>query len=362
MESSLTVQTSSGNYVVTVGAGIRKKISSYLPKSYESIYIVSDQKVADLYMEDVKANFPSFQQVESYVVPNGEASKNIDQYYQLITDALEKGLNRHSLVIALGGGVIGDLVGFFASTFMRGIDFVQMPTTILAHDSSVGGKVGINHAYGKNLIGSFYPPVAVIYDVETLTSLPQREVRSGYAEVVKHGFLRDSAFLTDVIRTDLNKPLSQQTLKEHLLQGIQVKAEVVEKDERESHHRMFLNLGHTLGHALESELGYGVWTHGEAVAVGMLFALKVSEKTFEVKLSYQELLQWLKHNNYPLSLPDVKVASLLEKMKKDKKSRDNHVQMVLLKQIGEPIIQKMDEGSLCRDLEDFLGELVQQND
>ncbi|WP_267128987.1 3-dehydroquinate synthase [Radiobacillus deserti] len=342
---------------MTAGTGIRKQVIKYLPKSYESIYIVSDQTVADLYLEDIKKQFAS-NQVDSYVVPSGEASKSIDQYYELITDALEKGLNRHSLVIALGGGVVGDLVGFFASTFMRGIDFVQMPTTILAHDSSVGGKVGINHALGKNLIGSFYPPVAVIYDVETLKSLPLREVRSGYAEVVKHGFLEGESFFRDVIRADLTKPLDERTLTKHLLQGIQVKAAVVERDERESYHRMFLNFGHTLGHALESELGYGTWTHGEAVAIGMLFALKVSQRTFRVDLPYEAYYEWIKTNGYPTVLPPLKAESLINKMKKDKKTKNKQIQMVLLKAVGHPVIQQMEEEFLYNQLKDFLGELV----
>ncbi len=170
-------------------------------------------------------------------------------------------MDRQSLIIALGGGVVGDAAGFAAATFMRGVGFIQMPTTILAHDSSVGGKVAINHEQGKNLIGSFYPPDAVIYDIQTLHTLSKQEVRSGYAELVKEALLADANFFQELMSQRLSS-LTNRQLAEHLTKGIRIKSTIVEQDERESSVRKFLNLGHTLGHALEAMLGYGKWTHG----------------------------------------------------------------------------------------------------
>src|SRR5690625_1827537 len=270
--AQLTVQSSSHEYNIFIGENIRHQLKQYIHKDYSSIMIVTDEHVAKLYLHDIKGNFGS-DQVFQVIIPNGEQSKGIDTYYKLQTEAIQNGLDRHSLIIALGGGVVGDLAGFVAATFLRGVDYIQIPTTILAHDSSVGGKVAINHQLGKNLIGSFYPPRAVIYDVETLQSLEIHEVRSGYAELVKEAFISDPKLVKELLETRLTE-LSNETLATHLQQGIKVKADIVEADERESGVRMYLNLGHTLAHALEAELGYGELTHGEAVAIGMLLDRK----------------------------------------------------------------------------------------
>src|SRR5690625_3186368 len=192
--NELTVHSSTNTYKVVIKEKVRFRINEYLLKKYSSILIITDDHVANLYLDDVKQSLTNYN-VYSSVVPHGEASKTIKTYYSLQTDALKNGLDRHSLIIALGGGVVGDLAGFVAATFMRGIDYIQVPTTILAHDSSVGGKVAINHELGKNMIGNFYPPVAVLYDVETLNSLGKSEVRSGYAELIKEAFIADDLFL-----------------------------------------------------------------------------------------------------------------------------------------------------------------------
>src|SRR5690625_191966 len=268
---TLTVKSSTNEYNVYIGQQIRHQLTDYLSDHYTAILIITDESVAKLYLDDILNNF-SNNHVYQTTIKAGEASKNIHTYHQLQTDALSYGLDRQSLIIALGGGVVGDLAGFVAATFMRGIDYVQIPTTILAHDSSVAGKVAINHDLGKNLIGSFYPPTAVIYDVETLASLPVREIRSGVAEIVKEGLIADPELFEHLIAIDLEH-LDMEKLSEYLLKGIHVKANIVERDERESGERKYLNLGHTLAHAIEAEYKYGQITHGEAVAIGLLFAM-----------------------------------------------------------------------------------------
>lgn len=355
--NEITIQTSTNQYDVMIGKGLRHQILDFSPKLYSQVLIITDSNVEPLYLADVIEAVKDAYPVSYSVVPAGEGSKSIQMYYDLMTDAIETGLDRKSLVIALGGGMIGDLAGFVAATFMRGIDFIQVPTTILAHDSSVGGKVAINHPEGKNLIGNFYPPVAVIYDVETLHTLSDREVRSGYAEVVKHSLIHSSSFWDQINQIELTESLNEEALTDVLLKGIKVKAEVVEQDERESNIRQFLNFGHTLGHALESELGYGTITHGEAIAIGMLFAIRVSEKTYQIELPYQEVYKWFLKNDYPLQLPNLSIDKLIDRMRRDKKSNNQIVTMVLLKNIGEPTIEKLDDQKLHVWLKDFIQEL-----
>ncbi|GAE91367.1 3-dehydroquinate synthase [Gracilibacillus boraciitolerans JCM 21714] len=351
------ITTSTNQYNVFVGNGIIENLADYLPKEYQNIMIITDSIVHELYTEDVRKYLPQSAQVSVSVVPAGENSKSIEQYYHLLTEAIKNNLDRKSLIVALGGGVIGDLAGFVAATYMRGIDFVQVPTTILAHDSSVGGKVAINHPEGKNLIGNFYPPQAVIFDTDTLKTLPNIEKRSGYAEVIKHGFISNEAFLEDVLETDITTDIPPMKLNDHLQKGIAVKADIVEKDEKEANIRKFLNFGHTLGHAIESELGYGNITHGEAVAIGMLFAIEVSEATYRISLPYQAYYHWLSANQYPLSLPPLSVQNLINRMKKDKKSENAMVQMVLLKEVGSPVTETISDQDLTNLLDNFLGKL-----
>ncbi|GGB33468.1 3-dehydroquinate synthase [Lentibacillus populi] len=353
----LFVQTSTHPYFIYTEEDIRFSITELLPKNYSSYFIITDDVVAKLYLDDCLQNFSQDQQVAHSIIPHGEQTKSVDTYYQLLTDALSYGLDRQSLIIALGGGVVGDIAGFVAATFMRGVDYIQMPTTILAHDSSVGGKVAINHELGKNLIGSFYPPKAVIYDTATLTTLAAREVRSGYAELMKEALIRDESFFHDLLGTSL-AALTNDQLVSHLQSGMAIKAEIVEADERESGIRKHLNLGHTLGHALEAELGYGKLTHGEAVAIGMLFALRVSEKLFSINLPYDELYNWLEQNHYPLTLKRLNPDLLLRKMKSDKKSVHNKVHMVLVKQIGQIQDVEVPDQDLALLLDTFLRELV----
>lgn len=355
--NQITIQTSTNQYDVSIGKGIRHRVLDFLTKKYSQIFIITDSNVEPLYLDDVINALKDSYSVNYSVVPAGESSKSIRIYYDLMTEVIQAGLDRESLIIALGGGMIGDLAGFVAATFMRGIDFIQMPTTILAHDSSVGGKVAINHSEGKNLIGNFFPPMAVVYDVETLHTIPFTEVRSGYAEIVKHSLIHNQSFWDQIKQIELTESQNDAELSDVLLKGIGVKAKIVEQDERESNIRQFLNFGHTLGHALESELGYGAITHGEAIAIGMLFALQVSEATYQVKLPYQEIYHWFSKNDYPLQLPNLSIEKLVDRMRKDKKAKSQKVTMVLLKAIGEPTIEQLDDQKLHLWLEDFIQEL-----
>lgn len=352
---TLKVKASSHEYNVTIGHETRFRVHELLKKSYTSIMIITDNVIEPLYLDDIKKSLSEFK-VYTYILPSGEAEKSIENYYKIQTKALEYGLDRNSLFVALGGGVVGDLTGFVAATYMRGIDFIQIPTTVLAHDSSVGGKVAINHELGKNMIGAFYPPQAVIYDIDTLKSLSQAELRSGYAEIIKEAFISDSDFLTELLEVSLHQ-LTDEQLSEHLYKGIKIKADIVEADERESNVRKYLNLGHTLSHAIESELGYGKITHGEAVAIGIIFALRLSEAMFNKNLQTETYINWLKTNEYPLNLPELKTKDLIDRMKSDKKTKNQIIQMVLLNDIGDPCVQDVSDDYLINHLDNFLKEL-----
>lgn len=355
---TITIKTSTHDYDVSIGKGLRFQLKTFIPNTHSHVYIISDSNVAPLYLDDVINHLSSTYKVSYTIVPAGEGSKNSRLYFDVMTELIDSGLDRHGLIIALGGGMIGDLAGFVAATYMRGVDFLQMPTTILAHDSSVGGKVAINHPAGKNLIGAFYPPVAVVYDVDTLHTIPFTEIRSGYAEIAKHSMIHHPPFWNTIQSVQLGEQLNDEALMRDLLQGIRVKANIVELDEKESNIRQFLNFGHTLGHALEAELGYGVLTHGEAVAIGMLFALEVSEKTFQVDLPRTAFFQWLERNNYPLSLPKITTQTLINRMKRDKKSKNDTITMVLLEELGKPVMVDMDETRLSQWLDEFMRKMV----
>ncbi len=351
----LDVHTATHDYVITIDEGLLPQLENLLGADYSAIFVITDDQVAPLYLENVLKGLPE-QKTYHAIIPSGERSKSIDMFYTLQTEMIQLQLDRHSVIIALGGGVVGDLAGFVAATFMRGIDYVQVPTTILAHDSSVGGKVAINHELGKNMIGHFYPPKAVIYDVATLASLPFKEIRSGYAELVKEAYISDSAFLQQLLSMHL-QPLNRDALKDHLYEGMHIKAEIVEKDEREANIRMFLNFGHTLAHAIETELGYTKVAHGEAVAIGMLFALHLSEQTYEKDLHYTSYFAWMLRNEYPVSLFDINPKALLNHMKRDKKATSQQIKMVLLKEIGQPEIVNLTDEQILQALQRFEMEL-----
>ncbi|PYZ94513.1 3-dehydroquinate synthase [Salipaludibacillus keqinensis] len=349
MKPSLTITSESHAYPVYIHQGLRHStyelIEQSLMKPASAYMIIADETVADLYLRDVLASFPDNRKPSVALVPSGEASKSLDKYEELLTKTLEARLDRQSVIIALGGGVTGDLAGFVAASYMRGIRFVQLPSTLLAHDSSVGGKTGINHPLGKNLIGAFHPPSAVVYDSEMLMTMPEKEWRSGFAEVVKHGFIADPPFLQWLQE---NVPsfssCSLDTINELLKRSIAVKAKIVQEDEREQGVRAYLNFGHTLAHSIEAESGYGTITHGEAVAIGMVFALKLSEQVYDIDLQYADTIRYMESLGYHLSIPNqCDSHELLNRMKIDKKTHNQKVHYVLLKELGRPELVPVDD-------------------
>lgn len=272
----VNIHTSTKSYPVYIGKGAIQQLRDIIldaEESYTSIMVITDETVAKYHLDSFHEH-TALEGIVEKIVPSGEQAKTFDVYNDCLSSALENKLDRKSLIISFGGGAVGDLAGFVAATYMRGIRFIQVPTTILAHDSAVGGKVAVNHPLGKNMIGAFHQPEAVIYDLDFLQTLPEHEVRSGFAEVIKHSLISDENFyywLREEIQS-LDKMNDSKLLK-FLTKGIQVKGSVIAEDEKETGIRAFLNFGHTLGHAIEAEAGYGKVTHGAAVAIGMLFAL-----------------------------------------------------------------------------------------
>lgn len=346
----LTIHAKSHAYDVLVERGIRHKVGEFIKDRYASVLVITDDSVAEYYLDDIKKSLNGVADIHTAVVPQGESSKSMSQYEHLLNSCVEAELDRKSLIIALGGGMVGDLAGFVASTYLRGVDYVQMPTTILAHDSSVGGKVAINHPKGKNLIGCFYNPEKVIYDIETIETLPEKEIRSGYGEVIKHALLSDVEWSQELLERNI-MDFTDRKLESDITKGIHVKATIVQQDEREMDLRKHLNLGHTLAHAIESELGYGEITHGEAVAIGLLFTMRLSEWRFNAELPVQEYLSWLQNNNYPLSiLSKLDTEGIVERMKWDKKTIDGSINFVLMKKIGDICVETVQNQHITEQL------------
>lgn len=344
----VTVRTKSKEYPVYVGSGIINNLPQFISENCQSvskILVISDQNVSNLYLQLVMDKLANLYDAVSYVIPSGESAKSFDMYDKCQTFALSNRLDRSSLIIALGGGVVGDLAGFVAATYMRGIPFIQVPTTLLAHDSAVGGKVAINHKLGKNMIGAFHQPNAVIYDIDFMRTLPTSELRSGFAEVIKHGLIWDCSFfewLTSEITSI--EDIKDEKLQYMIVKGISIKAEIVSIDEDEKGIRAYLNFGHTLGHAVEAESGYGNITHGDGVAIGMVFAMKVGEKLSNHDDYSIRTADWLQLFGYPVSIPkQLEPIKLLNRMKLDKKATLGNVRMILLKEIGKVEIVDVDD-------------------
>lgn len=356
--SEVKVKTESKEYSVHIGAGASELLPDVLGtfnRAPKTILIITDDCVAKHYLEKIEASIDQSYTVHHFILENGESSKSFQNYYDIQSFALEKGLDRNSVVIALGGGVVGDIAGFVASTFMRGIKFIQIPTTLLAHDSAVGGKVAINHPLGKNMIGSFYQPEAVLYDTSFLSTLPENELRSGFAEVVKHALIWDKKFY-EWIKDNITSldALDQESLRFCIEKGIQTKAEVVSLDETEQGLRAILNYGHTLGHALEAAYGYGEITHGDGVALGMLFATELSEDLAPgLELSKEMRTLW-KRYGFPCEIKaHIKPTDILNWMKKDKKSKAGHIHMVLMQEVGKVQLDSVPDDIIMKKLESF---------
>ncbi len=332
------------SYPITIGAGLLEKPESYASlKSGDKVIIISNPTVAKYYLDIVKNTLITLGcDVNYLLLPDGEAFKTLDSVNLIFTKMLEKNYNRDSVIIALGGGVIGDIAGYAASSYQRGIRFIQIPTTLLAQvDSSVGGKTGVNHPLGKNMIGAFYQPISVIIDTNTLKTLPKREFCSGLAEVIKYGAILDIAFfkwLEENIHLLLS--LDEKTLQYCIQQCCQFKANIVEEDEKEQGKRALLNFGHTYGHAIESFLGYGTWLHGEAIAVGMLEASALSFLKGDLSLQDVQRLQTLLTKTLlPIYSPEnMQPQDYLSYMWRDKKVLSGKLRLILLKNLGDAYI------------------------
>lgn len=351
----ITVKTPSKSYDVFLGNTMTQNIIDFISSNYpgvSTIWIIADIEVHSLYGKQFANELERVFPVTVFEAPSGEQAKSFKVYEEAISHGLRNHVDRNALVIAFGGGAIGDFAGFTASTFMRGIPFISVPTTILAHDSAVGGKVAINHPLGKNMVGQFYQPDGVFFDLDYLKSLPAEEVRSGYAEVIKHAFLSDADFLRELYSNFTSvSELREEYILQCLLRGIKVKADIVSQDEREHGIRAFLNFGHTYGHAVESASGYGNRTHGESVMIGMIYALYLSEKYCSLSFDLKEFVNWIISIGYDLTVPDhITFTQLLNKMKNDKKSKDGMPVFVLLKEIGEPVLVTVpEEGLIAAD-------------
>lgn len=338
----IEVQLEERSYPIYIGGNIladQKLVRNQL--SSNQILVVTNETIAPLYLSVIEQYLNEFD-YDVLILPDGESYKSLDSFNQVITRLMEKKFNRTCLLIALGGGVIGDLTGFVAASYQRGVKFIQIPTTLLAQvDSSVGGKTAVNHPLGKNMIGAFYQPQSVFADTSVLSTLPDREYSSGLAEVIKYGLIRDLAFY-DWLESNIEALMNREN--EALIYAIERscinKAEVVAEDERESGIRAILNLGHTFGHAIETGLAYKHWLHGEAVGCGMLMAADLSMRLgliSEEKVARVKVL--LERANLPTRIhKDIQLKQMLENMKVDKKAKDGVVYLILLNDIGEAIV------------------------
>jgi 3-dehydroquinate synthase len=304
--------------------------------------IVTNTTVAPLYLEQLKQSLQSIgKEVITIILPDGEEEKTWASLMRVFDALLAEKCDRKTTLIALGGGVIGDLTGFAAASYMRGVPFIQVPTTLLAQvDSSVGGKTGINHPLGKNMIGAFYQPQAVIADTGTLNTLPARELSAGLAEVIKHGAIIDAHFF-DWIEANIDQLMARDpvALAYAIQRSCEIKADVVRQDEREGGLRAILNFGHTFGHAIEAGLGYGQWLHGEAVGCGMVMAADLSYRLGYIDfVSKTRIKSLVAAAGLPTTAPDLGQARWLELMQVDKKNEGGQIQFILLKPLGTPTI------------------------
>lgn len=339
----LTVELEDRSYPIYIGSGIRQQKELFAQAiNGKQVMIVTNEVVAPLYLQQLVELLGDDYQVDTCILPDGESFKTLDTYQQIMTSLLEQKHNRTTTIIALGGGVVGDMAGFAAATYQRGVDFIQVPTTLLSQvDSSVGGKTGVNHPLGKNMIGAFYQPNAVIIDIDSLKTLPQRELSAGMAEVIKYGLIADTEFfawLEDNV--DALMQVSEELITKAIYRSCQIKAEVVAQDEKEGGIRAILNLGHTYGHAIETEMGYGVWLHGEAVAAGTMQALDLSYRMGNI--SQEELIRsanLFEKALLPILPPEgMTLECFATNMARDKKVLDGSLRLVLLKALGTAVV------------------------
>lgn len=340
----VNVELKERRYPISIGAGLLQDPASYQPlKAGDKVMIVSNPTIAPHYLATVEHSLKTLGcQVDSVLIPDGEQYKTLESLNLIFTALLQHNHNRDSTLIALGGGVIGDVAGYAAASYQRGIRFIQIPTTLLAQvDSSVGGKTAVNHPLGKNMIGAFYQPISVIIDTDTLKTLPTREVSAGLAEVIKYGAIFDLAFF-DWLEQHIDElvRLEPTALSYCIQRCCQLKADVVARDETEKGDRALLNFGHTFGHAIEAHLGYGNWLHGEAIAVGMLEAAELSRLFGDLTAQdVARLEKLLAEANLPTISPDgMTPAEYLPYMWRDKKVLGGQLRLILLNALGNAYV------------------------
>jgi len=334
----LQVDLGDRGYPIHIGPGLLGEADLYRPHLRASqVMIVSNETVAPLYLDQVRSALAGYR-VADVILPDGEVYKTLDVLNRIFDALLEQRFGRDCTLVALGGGVIGDMAGFAAACYQRGVDYIQVPTTLLAQvDSSVGGKTGVNHPAGKNMIGAFHQPRAVIADTAALGTLPERELAAGLAEVVKYGLIRDPGFF-DWLETHAEalRARDQAALAEAIERSCRNKAEVVAADEREAGQRALLNLGHTFAHAIETGAGYGNWLHGEAVATGMVMAADLSARLGWLDgATAAHIRRVIASFGLPVDPPaDLPTERWLELMAVDKKNQDGRLRLVLLRGVG----------------------------
>ncbi len=339
-----TISPEKRNYPIHIGHGILEQadlILSCLPQ--KRVAIVSNTTVAPLYLEKLRLALEKRGVISvPIIIPDGEAHKNWETLNFIFDALLKNHCERNTTILALGGGVVGDLTGFAAATYLRGVPFIQIPTTLLAQvDSSVGGKTGINHQLGKNMIGAFYQPRMVLTDSATLNTLPDRELRAGLAEIIKYGLIRDPAFF-DWLEQNMRRLLARDPiiLNEAIQRSCENKAEIVAADEKENGIRALLNLGHTFGHAIENGMGYGVWLHGEAVAAGIVLAAELSQRMKLIsEADVQRIRKIFMLAGLPVTAPRMPLEKYLQLMMLDKKVDAGKTRFILLNRIGEAVMR-----------------------
>ena len=357
LKHELKVDLGERSYPIYIGNGLLGEASLIGPHiAGSSALVVSNTTVAPLYLERVQQALDAHgKRHDTVILEDGEQYKTLAAVEQIVDRLLEARHDRSSTVIALGGGVVGDIAGFAAAVYQRGVNFVQLPTTLLSQvDSSVGGKTGVNHPLGKNMIGAFYQPRCVIADIGSLDTLPARELSAGLAEVIKYGLIHDAEFFAWLEQhIDGLVARDPELLAEAVLVSCRIKARVVELDEREGGLRAILNLGHTFGHAIEAVMGYGSWLHGEAVAAGMLMAIELSIREGWIDESVRERsVALLERAALPVAPPaEMTAQQFLDAMAVDKKVQDGRIKLVLLRALGEACVTgDYDHGKLLQTL------------
>ncbi|WP_421868494.1 3-dehydroquinate synthase [Motiliproteus sp.] len=342
MTLRLDVALDERSYPIYIGAGLLDQPELWTTHIRSSqVCIVTNETIAPIYLERVQKSLAD-KQLATVVLPDGECHKNLDTLNQIFDGLLQAKHNRTTTLIALGGGVVGDMTGFAAACYQRGVDFIQIPTTLLSQvDSSVGGKTGVNHPLGKNMIGAFHQPRCVLIDTDSLNTLPDNELAAGLAEVIKYGLILDLEFL-GWLEQNLNalQQREPKALAEAIYRCCQIKAEVVAEDEKEAGKRALLNLGHTFGHAIESHSGYGNWLHGEAVAAGTIMAADLSERLGWISnADVERVKQIFSRARLPLLPPkEMQPDDFMSLMAVDKKVLDGQLRLVLLRQLGDAIV------------------------